>query len=802
MSQRPQLPVLDPRICDALRSVERQIRLRTGLETVLLLIAIVLGTFWIGFLVDRTPTFFGGREMPWTARGVLLFGLLTTSGYLFFKGMQQGPLRKFTADGLALLLERRFKHLDGRLLTSVQLLNRDQPRTADFAPSLLERVHRQAAEAITLLRPTEALRWEPVTTMAAYAGPLALASFLFGMVAPDTAKQALSRLLLVNNDPWPRKSHLEALGLEIPLTTLEDSGGPRETRLVEFSSGVVRVARGEPAELRVRAKADDAIIPEVCTVYYRTASGMRGQANMRRAGKPVDNWQLFLLDGAPLDAISENMQLEVRGGDARVDDLRIEVVEPPAISKLNLVVVPPNYLFVAGMVRSVRPFQAGIRVPEGSQLFLEGDTTSPLMGVLASVTRPRDSAASSKQDENPEPHRLTATIKEGTGEFRLDLGTISEPLTCRLVPIDHLFVRSTAPYRYLISVMPDLLPIVTVRLKGIGDAVTARAILPTTGTAIDDYRVYEPQLELRVTPSANASTDNAGPEAKSQGANWKLNLKRDGEFAERLDLEQLTLAKQLPPLVPGTMLTIFAEATDAYDLGPKHTGTSDRIVLEVVSPDNMLARLESRELSLRSRLQEVIRETEQLRELLDQIRREGWPTGDAPKTTTMLQTDEAAGNDATATDRTKQLMLLRASQASLQMTKSREETEGILSGVDDILEELANNRLDTPDRRERLVGRVRQPLASLVETDFRELDRLVDQLPAALLQNDGAPQAATAVRGCEQVLLRLDEILKGMLELEGYNELLDLVRELIDDQGNLIQRTEQKQKSDVLDLFN
>ncbi len=146
-------------------------------------------------------------------------------------------------------------------------------------------------------------------------------------------------------------------------------------------------------------------------------------------------------------------------------------------------------------------------------------------------------------------------------------------------------------------------------------------------------------------------------------------------------------------------------------------------------------------------------------------------------------------------------MILRSRQAALQTSKSQDELAGIASGVDDILEELANNRLDTPDRKERLMGRVRDPLKSVLEQEFLAMDRLVDGLPKALESPTGQASAVSAVGACEQVLLRLDEILRGMLELEGYNELLDLVRELIDDQGNLIKETEKEQKSRVLDLF-
>jgi hypothetical protein len=51
------------------------------------------------------------------------------------------------------------------------------------------------------------------------------------------------------------------------------------------------------------------------------------------------------------------------------------------------------------------------------------------------------------------------------------------------------------------------------------------------------------------------------------------------------------------------------------------------------------------------------------------------------------------------------------------------------------------------------------------------------------------------------VILQLTAILDKMLDLESYNEILDMVRELIDNQDDLIDETKKEQKRRVLDLF-
>jgi hypothetical protein len=747
-------------------------------------LAFLLIAFWTAFGIDRIPALFGGREMPWTARSVWLILVIAGSLFWIVKALREGTLRRFPDEDLALLLERRFKELDGKLLTTVQLHQRSVVEN-DFAPELLARVHEQAASTVAKLDPAGALRWRPIMKMVGIAVPLLLVTIgAFGL-APTSLQHALQRLLLLSNDPWPRRAQLEMIGVEIPLTTVDDGGGPRETKLVEFVDRRLVVGRGEPAVIRIRAHAVGHRVPEVCTLHYRTASGLRGQANLRRAGRRTEGWQAFMIDGPPLDSINERISFEIRGLDSRLEDYSIDVVDPPPLQTLELAIDPPPYLTDSGAIATIRPFQPGIRVAEGARVRLQGKCSGKgLKEVLAS-----------RVTAGEEPHHLR-TIVADKGEFTADLGPVYKPVTCILVTVGDDGVRSLAPYRYLINILPDVPPDVKLRLKGLREAVTPNALLPTRGHARDDYQIVAPKLMLH----ASSKESDTG-----QTVERGLQLGRDGEFSDQFDLEQLTRDKVLGPLTPGSTLAISAEAKDAYDLGPAHVSSSDRIPLEIVTPEDLLSRIERAELGLRSRLQEVIRESQQLRELLDQVRREGWTARDSSAVSGRQANPSSALGSGSPDDdqqRGRQLILLRIKQAALQCSKSRDELTGIAGGIDDILEELRNNRLDTPDRSERLVGRVRMPLASVLTTEMADLEQLIQRLPETLSQANGQGTAVASVKASEQLLVRLEEVLKGMLELEGYNELLEIVRGLIEDQTKVREATEKEQKSRVLDLFD
>jgi hypothetical protein len=176
------------------------------------------------------------------------------------------------------------------------------------------------------------------------------------------------------------------------------------------------------------------------------------------------------------------------------------------------------------------------------------------------------------------------------------------------------------------------------------------------------------------------------------------------------------------------------------------------------------------------------------RETLDLLRRRGF--------------EQPQNTDEKTLTRLKQVRRLRIQQSGLQATKTSEELLGIATSLDDILLEMLNNRVDSVDRRERIGKGVRDPLNNIVTGS---LQRLRDQIKAVegLVADPeaGIPKTAEAVATAEDVLLELTAVLEKMLDLESYNEILDLVRQLMDDQSELTDDTKSERKKQVLDLF-
>jgi hypothetical protein len=806
-----QIPPLNPKLRSLLGDLRRRVRRYVTLETGLALVVVAALAFWIGFLVDWLPVRVGGTEMPRSARGAFLAATAVALAFVVVRFFLLRITRRLPDASLALLLERVHPQLGGRLITAVQL-HRPRQRGDIYADPLLAEVEAQAIAAADAIEPQRALRNGPLWQKFALAAPLVVGLGVLIAASPATARLATQRLLLLTDTPWPRRAELRMVGLEVPLVSATESPGSDAVRLLEFEDKVVRVARGSGANLRIAARAEGAEVPEVCTLYYRSTAGVRGQVNMRRVGRVRDGFQAFSLDGPPLTGITEDLTLTIRGLDDRLEEYRIEVVDAPGVRELAVEATYPEYLRgdrEAGPDLRTR-YQPGLRMREGTNVRLVGTSSTPIARVDAAVTR-----------GDGETRPVPVEVADDGSQFELALVDLRQPTTVVLVPFDANEISAPSPYRYFLGVVSDQPPEVQLRLRGIGAAVTPNVRMPLEGRVQDDYGVERLSIQL-----------SAAGENPRNLHRREADIDRRGAFSTVIDVRDLANAEKMPRPQPGDTWNVFAEAEDAYDLGAPHRTRTDLVRLEVVEPAELLAVLERRELGLRARLEQTISEVEGLRETLDLLRREGWeslreaPTGEvslrrgdaARGLSAVVFRGQAAAAEGSGPDspetggsgdqrelqrsRAVQLLRLRIQQAGLQAAKSSDELAGIAESINRILLEMSNNRVDTPDRSERMSSGVRDPLRRVVEGALAELSGQIELMLQRAEEPNAGPEAAReAVAACEQVLAELNAVLEKMLDLESYNEVLDLVRGLIEQQESLIESTKEEQGRALQDLF-
>jgi hypothetical protein len=121
---------------------------------------------------------------------------------------------------------------------------------------------------------------------------------------------------------------------------------------------------------------------------------------------------------------------------------------------------------------------------------------------------------------------------------------------------------------------------------------------------------------------------------------------------------------------------------------------------------------------------------------------------------------------------------------------------------DEIREEMINNRVDTEELKTRLKEGVADPLRRIVATRFSALEEALKQLAAVLSDPNAAVTAqAKAVAETDAILVEMQQVLDKMLELETFNEVLDMLRQIIEAQEKVNSETKQKQKQKLRDLI-
>ena len=797
--------MLDTQLQSLLSTLRTKVRRYVLLDSALAVTAIVLGGFLLGCLIDYGPVTVGGTEMPRTARGVLLGVVIAVACYVFYRLLLARIARKMPDEALALLLERQHPDLEGRLITAVQLSQADRQGDS-FAPQLLDEVHRQAKEASQDVDISKVFSSDPLIQKAIFAVPLLLIVLVFGVASPTAFLQAVSRLTLLSDARWPRRADLEMVGVELSaVALLAEQEGSFEQKL--FEEGVVRLPVSSSATLRIKARADDAVVPTVCTVYYETDDGVSGQANMRRVGRQRDGYQYFVLDGPPLRDLNQSFQFTIIGLDDRLDGFRVEAIEPPVVQEMTVRWNYPDYLrektvsAVDGDAfdRETR-YQAGLRIEEGSAVRLQATSSVPLGDVAAVVEYANEQYPVDDLTYSDDRTRVELTIPQ-----------LTHPTLVQLVPADQSGISTQSPLVYSIGAVLDQSPETRLQLQGIQSAITPEALLPFQVSATDDHLVTTLNCIATITRDPRVvATDADDDEAADQRpADTKLTepLKgdADGNSSGSFDMQKLAEEGVIEALIPGDTVSIVSEAQDGYNLDGEHVSRSEVFRLEVVTSQELLAMLERRELGLRTRLEQTITE---LRGLRDQLRRlEGgrFEIDSAELDDSDDPEESTDGEDKAeqARQRALQVLRLRVQQNRLQASKTTEELLGITNALDQIVQELMNNRIDSQDRQDRLGEGVKAPLLLIVEGRMNPLKEQILAMEQAIDTPEIAVERTQeAIATVEQTLLELDAVLEKMLDLESYAELLDLVRGLIDEQEKLKKDTQKEQADSIQNLFD
>ncbi len=203
--QRRQLP---PQIAATVRRLRRQIRWYIWLEGLAVVLSWIGIAFWVGLAFDYLPVLAGANELPRAARLLMLIAFSLILSYLVYRYVIRRAFVRLADGSLALLLERRFPAFDDTLVTAVDTtVTAEDEQEATLQQAMLGHAIDLAVAHTQQIDTAEALRYRPLLSKT-FVATLALISIgLFGWLARDAFGIWTSRMLLISDNPWPRRSY-------------------------------------------------------------------------------------------------------------------------------------------------------------------------------------------------------------------------------------------------------------------------------------------------------------------------------------------------------------------------------------------------------------------------------------------------------------------------------------------------------------------------------------------------------------------------------------------------------------------
>ncbi|MGD9646714.1 MAG: hypothetical protein AB7U73_13455 [Pirellulales bacterium] len=765
-------------VATLLVALRRRVRRYLWTAGLAALLAAAAGAFWISLALDW---FF---EMPVALRVLAALAAAGAIGWVAFEFVWRRALVALSDRSLSLILERQFPGFGDRLLTIIEPADRPDATAAPYAAELLAATAASTATTAEHVDLDRVFNPLPLVRSVLVGTALALSVAALVIVHPVIARVWMRRALLFQSDLYPRRTQLAVEG---------------------FANGRAKVARGSSFNVVVKA-ATSHEIPQTVQVTYRAADGGWRRRYMTQDGRAEPGRDPFQRFTYTFEQVDESLRFDVVGGDDRVRNLRLDVVEVPTID-VSQTVLDCEFPPYTGRVSRELPVTGVVQLPRGTRVRVRATATKPLVdaqvvgiqpiGAGTSSAAPAESPSESAGDDAT-PLETTApqaqSIKPETGDPRrlvFDAGVLDTNQTIDVMLHDTDGVETREPWRLVLAVVPDEAPQVNVRLRGIGPAITPQANLPLVGDIHDDYALDRVWWAYGVEADKLAERDAAKP-AVGQG---------DLAVDDALDAKDLGLE-------PGQTLVVEVRARDNCALpSGANVGVSDRFNLEVVTPDRLRALLEARELNLRRRYEQLIEEVTDTRDGLARLELASEPVASAadaaPRPDAEGAGPEGPPNAATASGEDHlSANRLRIERAMQNSRKNADETAGVAASFEDLHDELINNRIDTPELKSRLKGGIADPLRAVATVQFPLLDERLAALQAALGDPAAAPPALLAAQQqLDIILVEMHQVLAKMMEIETFNEVVDQLREIIEAQQKLTERTKDARRRKVRDLL-
>ncbi len=784
------------------------------LSGLLFLFCCAMLVFWATTTLDIGWFQLQKLELPVGLRAILL-AVLLPSGLLLLAARVVFPLfRRLRDSDIAMLLERRFPQFQDRLITSVE----SSKGIADDGPlvkPMLERTAREAASMASNVAADDVFDVSNLKRLGLMSGGLMLSVAVFGIASPQSLTRWWNAFVRCDEIYYQRTT-------DIVLHAVSQPGDRRisfkpigEQSADEEQQLTYRHARGADLELEMMVpdggprEGQSWLVPDRVRVDLIRVDGSRSRTYVSATSERTFRFVVTRLQ--------EPVEIELLAGDYRTrTPYRIDVVNPPGIDQVQVLCTYPDYTGWNQLrERTLTITGSEIQLPIGTEFELVAGSSKPLQAVRIvsdqfELSGDRDSSRLMLHDElasantgsgalisadgrqitarmvivAPTPV-TTALVTDPSDQSNLtDRTDLSNPSLLRIPSSASLRfflhddddVMSASPETLRVQGIPDGPPVIVAQMEGVGNAVTRLARIPVAGRIRDDYGLKSAGFEFLID---DESTWRPRLFRQVPGINaTDFDLQRnDDEPFELFDLQPLELSD-------GQTLTLSVVASDDNQLPAPAVTRSEPMLFRIVSNEELLSLLYTREISLRNRFEEVIAQLEEVRD-------------DLQFHSDVARRVDAAAAAATAEDRAS--LNTSATRSGNNLRRQTNELNSIVEGFEEIAEQLENNAIPQQPwkvMRELIVAPLQQVTEEMIPTADRAVSAFrvaaMDSQPAESLVNSSSQKVS-------DVIASLKLILENVRDMAEFHELLKEGKAIEDKLEELMQNMKDLQKRELLE---
>ena len=793
---------LPPEVAACLDGLKVRIRKYVLWEGLALAVVVVGLFFWVSLGFDYAVFSLRHLEPPrWLRVGMDLLVLGGLAAVVLLLVVFR-VFRSFRAKSLALLLEKRFPELGDRLVTAVELCEQPASRTA-LTSAMLEQTVLEATAALKNLDLGSVFDRKPLRRAISAASLLFVSLIAFAALSPEAFGRWRAGYIELKDEYWTREFGLVA-------TVLAEPGD----RIKQFSpDGEYKHPRGSDLTLLFDVP-EGKKVPERVELIYRLSNGRGyGRATCFSAGERRFKHAI--------DDLLEDADFWVTAGDyTNREPYRVRVVESPRVDSLVAECLFPEHTRRQKLddetgkpVReSISAQGTQMSLPVETDFLLRAKSNKPLIRArlqfgshelsltpteAALVTRSADGQADTVEKVSTEqvarffdaerreitvPFVLTELATSASRERFEGLSTshgkpfaMPPDVALRIFLEDTDDIVGVEPARITIHGVADTSPSVQAELKGIGTSITRKAEIPISALVTDDYGIRDVRFEFQLDDKEPWEPRALSKSPQSEPREFRLQSS-DNDLTERFEVLKMDLNI-------GQKLTLAIVAEDADVLTGPHISRGQKFTFKVVSNEELLSVLYQRELNLRRRFEQIITEVKQVRTDLILHR---------------SKADEASKKGTEEKAKAAELMtgVIASVIRSLHgIRKNATETISVEESFRDIREELINNAVHTPQMLERIDEKIVRPLHAINSAEYPDIDEALGALKVLLDDGrDPLPGLDETIAGVGTMLDQMDTILKEMQRLETFQEAVELLKSIIDQQQQLEERTKSERK--------